>query len=836
MATMRLERLDGITLWLLAFGVVAFVLAGLSVGNMFLPRPYDGVVLESDDLGKLEVRQVVPGSGADAAGIRPGDRIVGIDREVLRSPAHAAQRLQRYDIGAEVPYLVDRIGDRRTEMEVVLGRRQIGDPTYLYVSLLGASFFLVGLFVLLRQPLLRVSRIFYLLCSLFMLFLICRLRPASYTWIDTVVLGTGTGALLFLPASFLHFFLLFPQPAWKDPPRGAWPALLTFLYGLPPLVLVAAYLLDRGDEGLDLISGAPVANWWLLAVYMLAGLVALAVTAVHLPTHRERRGAALVFAGSLFGVVPFLVLAVAFPALLHTGRFLFYGIVPLALVPITFAYAIVRYELLDIRVILKKSLLYTLTTAAITGAYALGIASMSTLFKNTRIASSPWFLILFALSIVLLFEPLRHRLQGPVDRFFYAERSRLQEALMALSEELSARDDPATVVRDLVERLPGLLGLAFAGLYQLRDGRFERMAGPATLPESLPDPPGLDERLQRRQERRNLAAVDELSSLAFRSSDGARFLHGLTEAGVEVVGELVSPRRRLGLVVLSGKTGQMAHEAEELTLLAGLLHQAAIALETSLLLEERTQQAELERELEIAASIQDRLLPRTVRFAPGWSVAAVCRPARHVGGDFIAELPTGVDHHRALAYGDVSGKSVSGALVMMAAYEALSSLALTATDPEELMRLANQRLYSLGKKSFVALGYLAPTADGDGVQYMLAGQPQPLLKTPEGVSEIPLPAHRLPLGGLLNGHYRRLTLAVPPGGTVLGYSDGVVEARSPSGEFFGSERLLTVVENAPTDPDSLVRHVLSAVRDFTRDTDPYDDLTLVAVGRRAETT
>src|SRR4030095_7337832 len=96
------------------------------------------------------------------------------------------------------------------------------------------------------------------------------------------------------------------------------------------------------------------------------------------PASRERRGAALVLVGSIAGLFPFLLLAVAFPSFLHTERFLFYGIVPLVLVPVTFAYAIVRFRLMDVRLILRKSLLYTATTAVVTAAYALAIA----LFNN----------------------------------------------------------------------------------------------------------------------------------------------------------------------------------------------------------------------------------------------------------------------------------------------------------------------------------------------------------------------------------------------------------------------------------------------------------------------
>jgi hypothetical protein len=202
---------------LLALGFAAFALAALSIVDMYLPRAYDGVVLEPG--GGLTVGSVVAGSGAARAGIRDGDEIVGIGRTLLRGKAHAAAILNERDIGETVAYLVRRAagggevsGLREEsglrEVAVALGRRQIGDTSYLYACVLGFSFFFIGLFVLLHQPRLRSAQVFFLLCSLFLLFLVCRLRPASYSWVDAFVLRTGTAALLLLPAAFLHLGMM----------------------------------------------------------------------------------------------------------------------------------------------------------------------------------------------------------------------------------------------------------------------------------------------------------------------------------------------------------------------------------------------------------------------------------------------------------------------------------------------------------------------------------------------------------------------------------------------------------------------------------------------------
>jgi serine phosphatase RsbU (regulator of sigma subunit) len=824
---------------LLAVGLLAFFLGGLSIADMFRERPFDGVVLEADTPGRLVVRKVVSDSGADRAGIRKGDQIVGIDRNVLRSTAHAATLLNSRRIGEKVPYLIRGAAGLR-EAIVELGPRRIGSTGYLYACLLGFAFFFVGLWVLLRQPRLRAAQVFFIQSSLFFLFLVCRLRPASYSWVDSFVLTTGMAALLFLPASFLHFFLIFPRPVGLRPVDGdpsyrsrrlLWLGLLAVIYIVPVLVLLTS-LVGSAYSGREvrLISGAPAANWWILTGYMLLGLAILAYNGLRMPSARERRGTGLVLFGSLFGLLPFLVTAVAFPDLLHSDRSMVWGLGPLILVPLTFAYAIVVFRLLDIQVILRKSLLYTVTTAVVTILWAGGIALFNAATTGTSLAASPFFPLVFALTIVVLFDPLRKAIQVVVDRFFYSGRGRLVEALEEMSADMAGQTDLQPVVRNLVETLPQRVGLDFAALYLLEPGAIlERAAGPETLPAKLPRASWLFDRLGRE---RGLIRIEDLESLAGRRDDVAALVDPLSRAGVRVIGSLASARRRIGLVLVSEKSGQLGLDETELGLLSRLFDQAALAMETSLLIAERTEQAELERELEIASSVQSRLLPRSLDLGPGWRVAAVCRPAKHVGGDFFTELPGPRDGTRAVVWGDVAGKSVSGALIMMAAHEVLQSLALTHRDPEELLALANRRLYGFGqRKSFVALGYLTSSADGSGVEYMLAGQPQPLVRSAEGVvRELPLPDNRLPLGALLNGSYRVSQAPVLPGEIVLGYSDGVVDARSSSGETFGSERLREIVARAPGDPRAMVDQVLENLEEFTRGSEPYDDVTLVAVG------
>lgn len=825
-------------LHLLAMGLIAFFVAALSIIDMYVPRPYDGVVLEPE--GRLVASEVIRGSGADLAGIRSGDEIAGIARWQLRSRWHAAGILNDLEIGQTVPYLVRQEGSLR-EIDVTLGRRTIGDPFYLYACILGFSFFFIGLWVAISQPHLPASRRFFVLCLLFLLFLVCRLRPASYSWVDLFVVNTGTAALIFLPPAFVHFFMMFPSPVWEtrrgrlakllrlQPIRAL---LLSIVWIVPPAVWAITLAINPRQARL---FGSPEANWWVLAASILLGLLALAVNARTLPPSRQRQGAVIVFFTALVGLLPFVIVGIGFSSVFSNERLVFVGVLPLILFPVGFAYGIVRFQLLDVRVILRKSLLYTATTAIVTIVYAIAIASMNAIFRDTVVSDSPYFPIVFALAIVLLFEPLRRRLQIPVDRFFFAQRSRLQKALLDMGSGMSALRDPGSLARDLVERLPRILELDYAALYLVRGAKLDRVAGPDSLPESLPHLPELHEFLRRQD---SILRLDQSLILAVAHPELADLFSTLDRCGVEVLGDLSSARTPVGLIMLSARReGGLPVESDELDLLRGLLAQAAIALETSRLLEDRARQAELERELEIAAAIQSSLLPSSVRLGEGWTVAAVCRPARQVGGDFFSELPAPLAENRAVIYGDVSGKSVSGALMMMAAKEALHTLATTNPDPEQLFLHANSRLYELGKRSFVALGYFVPKGQPGALQYVIAGQPQPLRITRDGVvHELPLDEHRLPLGAMNRG-YRHMPreIQLEQGDVIFAYSDGVTEAQSPEGDFFGIQRLMDALVNTDGNPERIISNVVAALDCFTAGQPLYDDVTLMAIARSGGT-
>ncbi|MGH9400289.1 MAG: hypothetical protein ACRD00_07955, partial [Thermoanaerobaculia bacterium] len=357
--TVSMRRVSG-QAWILIVGFLGLSIALASIADMFSARPFDGIVPVPYSRDGIGVRSTAPGSPAQQAGIRPGECVEGMGRRIVNTTSDASAELQRHTIGETILYLVKAgpcgpgPGETRAA-SVRLSSERLGGTTYLYDAALGFLFFLIGFFVFWRVPEDRSARIFFLLCVLFLLFFVCRLRPASYWWIDVFVQNTGTISLFLLPAVFLHFFLIFPRPKrasfavpdeWTGEPPPAWktwlqgflsasPGLLYLIYAIPPFVFLYDVARQMRGERVAVLSGAPLSSWILLGDYLVLGLVALAHSAFTLEDARERRQAFHVFVGTILGTGPFLLLGIVLPSAFGIDDFVFYGIVPMILIPLT---------------------------------------------------------------------------------------------------------------------------------------------------------------------------------------------------------------------------------------------------------------------------------------------------------------------------------------------------------------------------------------------------------------------------------------------------------------------------------------------------------------------
>ncbi len=244
----------------------------------------------------------------------------------------------------------------------------------------------------------------------------------------------------------------------------------------------------------------------------------------------------------------------------------------------------------------------------------------------------------------------------------------------------------------------------------------------------------------------------------------------------------------------------------------------------------RRQRDELQREMELAAQVQQRLLPSHLPALAGFDIAGRTVPARAVGGDYFdyINLPSG---GLGLAIADVCGKGVAAALLMASVGMVVRLEAPVASHTTEVVRNLNRVLCeSTDVETYVTLVYGRLDPSQCLLEYTNAGHLPPLLLR-QGTPE----AARLETGGTMVGlfpdtNFDRQQVRLQAGDILVLYTDGVTETADRSGDQFSIERLEAVVrENATRSAQELVEVILDATAKFRGSPVPADDQTVVLV-------
>ena len=205
----------------------------------------------------------------------------------------------------------------------------------------------------------------------------------------------------------------------------------------------------------------------------------------------------------------------------------------------------------------------------------------------------------------------------------------------------------------------------------------------------------------------------------------------------------------------------------------------------------------IQAELNLAAGIQQSILPVNLPNNARYQTFAHMHPAKNVGGDFydVFTLPEG---KIGLAVADVSDKGVPAALYMMATKMTLKALALDHTKPAPVVQRVNTLLTEDNRSTmFVTLLYAVYDPDTGHLAYTNAGHCNPLVIHPDGTASELSPTDGLVIGLMPGEEYDHKTATLMPGETLVIYSDGVTEAVNPEGEQLGMERLRQTFEGGP---------------------------------------
>jgi serine phosphatase RsbU (regulator of sigma subunit) len=243
------------------------------------------------------------------------------------------------------------------------------------------------------------------------------------------------------------------------------------------------------------------------------------------------------------------------------------------------------------------------------------------------------------------------------------------------------------------------------------------------------------------------------------------------------------------------------------------------------------EQETLERELQLARETQESMLPRELPRMAGFDIGARMIAARMVGGDFYDVFPLSA-HRLGVVIGDVSGKGMPAALFMALVSSLLRAEALRDdATPEQALRVVNSHLLSRDSHSmFVTVLYGVLCRETREFAFVRAGHEMPLLLDADGRLLTPEMGRGHVLGLFPHPMLDMQTVRLPPGSTLLLYTDGVNEAMDGDHQLFGSERIVAAVHGAcDADAQQLCDQLVDLVTVYRGMAAQADDITLVAV-------
>jgi two-component system, NtrC family, sensor kinase len=456
--------------------------------------PEDGAVWVDRDVAgdhavvALEIRA---GGPAEQAGIRAGDAVLVIAGHKITKSQHVAQALALVGVWQKADYSLRRAGIE-FPATVIVGARVVDSAVY-YQYVVGLAWLLVGLFVYFRRGNATHATHFFILCLASFI-----LAAFHYTGklnnFDQAIYWGNVVAGVFVPAIFLHFCLVFPERRKWLGGRGSG----VLLY-LPAAVLLTLYVLVA--QGMLRVAVSLVeVRWFLdrvwllyLSVSYLAGATALSLAYRRAEDPVLRRQLTYLRNGTVLGILPFTLLYVL-PYLLGSlpGHYQKMAILSLVLIPVTWAYAVLRYRLMDVDVIFQQGYVYTLATLCVLAVFYGLIFSF---VRPEMLSAAPIVgLILFA---TFIFQPIRDWLQEQLDRYvFYKGRYDYRRNLIAFARELTSETDLDAMMAALGDRLVHTLPIQHVAFFVDEEGadRFALRTIVGARRERLPRPgdPTLD--------------------------------------------------------------------------------------------------------------------------------------------------------------------------------------------------------------------------------------------------------------------------------------------------------------------------------------------------------
>jgi two-component system NtrC family sensor kinase len=457
-------RFVAVLLFLLT--VAAVVFAGFNFNSELKSAVPDDGVWWIENRGRLTADRLDPNGPAARGGIKPGDQLVSIDGTEIQTLSGLERQMYRNGVWSKADYsLLRQSVPLDCSVILVPAERSLN----YWLRLIALIYLGIGLYVLLRRWTAPGSMHFYIFCLVSFIAYSFKYTGKLNDFDWTIYWGNIVAGIL-QPALFLHFVLTFPE---KRRLVRNHPWLLVLVY-VPGAALLAIRL-----SAMRWLQASERLRWNLEMSY--GSLLFLAAAGVLWYSYRRasttilRQQLKWVTRGTILAIIPYSLLYVV-PYLMGSlpGPAMKISALSLALLPLTFGYAIFRYRLMDVDLIFKRGVVYTLAAAIVVGLYFGLVAGVAELVQRQKPSSGPVGLILAVIVTALLFDPVRKWIQDRIDQFFYRTRYDYRRTLLEFGRELNSETDLKAMLSSLTDRLSRTLNVERLAIFVANEdeGRF----------------------------------------------------------------------------------------------------------------------------------------------------------------------------------------------------------------------------------------------------------------------------------------------------------------------------------------------------------------------------
>jgi serine phosphatase RsbU (regulator of sigma subunit) len=799
--------------------------------------------------------------------LHPGDEIVGLKEFPRASPQTLLDGTVNVAPGSETVFLVKCHGEIH-EVPLVTQSLPLKNWVNAVADVLAPwCFFLTGLVMLLLKHEEKQAWLLAMMLGAFMgLFGSDAVKLPL--WLGITFVTARSIGIIFLPI-FFHFFLVFPEPS---PLLKRWPALERWLYA-PSLILVLPFYVSArlGPLSDKLFDSVPV---WILQTlnavmmslvigYLLAGLFSL-IRNYQVAGRDARRKLRLIVAGCGLGILNVLMVVavelIGQNGLLKSlyGWLQFSTNFTLPLIPISFAYAIIKHQVIPIRLILRRGMRYVLVSR---GSVLLEIAVFTVIlsvfltffFRWLFAAYRPKTLDALGMTIGIvsatvgivawnITRRLHHKYLAPIiDRKFFRQSYDSHQIIAGLAESLRSTAEQSKLLEEVATKLQSALQTEAVAIllkdhangeyvssyyceYSLSNGcvvscdHHTRLAPTSETVQLL-------SRLNKCREVHELPLPDDE-------------LQTLRQLKAELLLPLSGKEQMLGLIVLGHRLGDLPFSREDEELLMSVANPVALAIENARLVEQMIEEARRREEIEVenearakelegARQLQLSMLPKKIPQLPNLEIAAYMKTATEVGGDYY-DFHLNGNGALTVAVGDATGHGLKAGTVVTA----IKSLFRTFAPGHDLVPLLSQSSRVLKEMNLRSL-FMAMTVvrvEGYRLKISAAGMPPVLIYralTGE-VEEVFIKA--LPLGSVLDYAWRQEECTLDPADIILLMSDGFPERFNDDSEMLGYEKAREILKaSASLSPQEVIERLVAAGDQWAGGRAQDDDVTFVVL-------